>query len=1402
MKTNLFSIVIPTRQRHDTLKYSIQSVLNQTYKDFELIIMDNFSTKETAEVVFSFDDPRIKYYRSPERLRMTDNWELALSHTTGEYITIIGDDDALLPDALERCLALLNQYKVKMVTWFRWPYFWPNAATLHQRNQLFIPLEQGAVVWNSKERLKLHYQYQITYERLPMLYNSFIHREIIEKAKSVHGTYYTPKAAAPDICSGIMNAYFSDSYLFSARFFSISGISGHSTGMSQLTLSSNSKNSTPADEFIKEHKEDFITEIIHKNLTPSLHQRIGMASDLLNMKDAFFPNDNEIQLNIRGLLAAMSVEINNDPDNYENTLKDIKNLAQKCGISLSELHIINCKIAGITDVAQAAMLAYATMEGESEVKHDELNALLNNTGETVSISSLIEKKMPVDFLFDLSDGCNLNCIMCGGRKSASRQMVMDLEIFKKRMLPVFHTVEDFQFGCRNEALMTPYYAEAIRLIQPFLRSGVKGKTVTNGTLLSESKIAAIIDSDIFHRVSISVDAVSENLFEHIRRGAKFKRVMKNVEGLVRYRNRQKSSTEIEFIFTIMKENIHELPDLIILAKELGVDRVRTQKLSPQDTNFVEETYRRCLIDNINKAEKLAHDYHIHFNGQTYRTKEEYDRIISESEKKIVKNLACCGYLNNRLELVTDPYGNISTPCQRTQGKLGNLLVTNYEDIVNGPKFQELFQFFRNLDPAICARCHMYSEGGEYSEIQDKNSGIGSSSLESTGIKNKLPEIRVKKSELDNIIPPEIKNDEFYYTIQKIAREENIRTVLEIGSSAGTGSTEAFATGLKENPHKPTIFCMEVSKPRFAELREKYEKDSFVKCYNVSSVSLNNFPSEQDIAEFYNTTKTALNNYPLDRVLGWLRQDIEYIKSSGVPDDGIQRIKQENNIVNFDMVLIDGSEFTGISELNEVYGAKIIMLDDINGFKNYHNYNRLLNDPSYSLTVENWKLRNGYAIFKRNNESLPIHFFTIVLNGEPFIRYHIDVFRQLPFKWHWHIIEGVADLKHDTAWSLQFGGRITDELHRSGLSNDGTTEYIDEIAGQFPENITIYRKNDGLFWDGKLEMVNAPLANIKEESLLWQTDADELWTAEQLSRMRDLFLDDSQKMSAYFHCDYFVGPGKYVSSLNTWATYPQDWIRVWRFSPEMKWSAHEPPILINAQGQNVGLINPFTRDETKSQNITFQHAAYVTEAQVRFKEVYYGYKDAVACWKKLQQTRGPVNPADYLLWAKNDATVDDWPESQGHILGQRLLHGDMKAKTYSSMSVDADTQFESELRKLFVRIRPTKIIETGTYMGRGTSTIIWRALQDLGLDADFTTIEVNPEHHRQAVAYFQQNKMNIRAELGLSLPRHILPSKDEISEEFVRNKENDKAIEELKIQYYQAYSVNGTCQITGNAYILS
>lgn len=223
-----------------------------------------------------------------------------------------------------------------------------------------------------------------------------------------------------------------------------------------------------------------------------------------------------------------------------------------------------------------------------------------------------------------------------------------------------------------------------------------------------------------------------------------------------------------------------------------------------------------------------------------------------------------------------------------------------------------------------------------------------------------------ESELDRIIPPEVKNDAFYNAIYRLAKTESVSTILEIGSSSGDGSTEAFALGISENPNKPTLFCMEISKPRFAALQQRYAHIPNVHCYNVSSIPLASFPKEIEVASFMDSTRTNLDMYGKERVLGWLQQDLDYVKSANVPQTGIELIKEENRITDFDIVLIDGSEFTGMAEFKLVYGAKFILLDDINAFKNYNNYQQLLHDQNYELLEKNVELRNGYAIFKRKN----------------------------------------------------------------------------------------------------------------------------------------------------------------------------------------------------------------------------------------------------------------------------------------------------------------------------------------------------------------------------------------------------------------------------------------------------
>jgi len=220
--------------------------------------------------------------------------------------------------------------------------------------------------------------------------------------------------------------------------------------------------------------------------------------------------------------------------------------------------------------------------------------------------------------------------------------------------------------------------------------------------------------------------------------------------------------------------------------------------------------------------------------------------------------------------------------------------------------------------------------------------------------------------LNQIIPPEIKNDMFYSALKMMASSPGINTILEIGSSSGQGSTQALVEAVRSRSDRDraSLFCMEISKERFEALQSAYAGDAFVKCFNYSSVALQQFPTVAEVMNFYNSTRTVLNNYPLEVILGWLQQDLDYVASSGLNFNGIERIKHEANITTFDMVLIDGSEFTGESEFHSVAGARVIALDDINAHKCFNVYHMLKHHVSYQLVIENMELRHGFAIFQR------------------------------------------------------------------------------------------------------------------------------------------------------------------------------------------------------------------------------------------------------------------------------------------------------------------------------------------------------------------------------------------------------------------------------------------------------
>lgn len=102
------SVCIPTYNRSDYLQYAMNSVLQQTYTDWELIVCDDGSTDDTPEVIASYQEPRLRYVRHPQNIGRSRNMRSGFEAATGEYFIKFDDDDAIAPEFLSKTVEILD----------------------------------------------------------------------------------------------------------------------------------------------------------------------------------------------------------------------------------------------------------------------------------------------------------------------------------------------------------------------------------------------------------------------------------------------------------------------------------------------------------------------------------------------------------------------------------------------------------------------------------------------------------------------------------------------------------------------------------------------------------------------------------------------------------------------------------------------------------------------------------------------------------------------------------------------------------------------------------------------------------------------------------------------------------------------------------------------------------------------------------------------------------------------------------------------------------------------------------------------------------------------------------------------------------------------------------------------
>jgi glycosyltransferase involved in cell wall biosynthesis len=122
------SVIITTYNRCELLKRALNSVLDQTYSNFECIVVDDASTDETSQVVAEFNDDRIIYIKHKENKHLSAARNTGIHASNGEFIAFLDDDDEWYPRKLEKQVKLLKDSENEVGLVYCWMNYYKNSG--------------------------------------------------------------------------------------------------------------------------------------------------------------------------------------------------------------------------------------------------------------------------------------------------------------------------------------------------------------------------------------------------------------------------------------------------------------------------------------------------------------------------------------------------------------------------------------------------------------------------------------------------------------------------------------------------------------------------------------------------------------------------------------------------------------------------------------------------------------------------------------------------------------------------------------------------------------------------------------------------------------------------------------------------------------------------------------------------------------------------------------------------------------------------------------------------------------------------------------------------------------------------------------------------------------------------
>ena len=226
----------------------------------------------------------------------------------------------------------------------------------------------------------------------------------------------------------------------------------------------------------------------------------------------------------------------------------------------------------------------------------------------LNLKEIDENKVVLDsyprrLVLELTNACNLNCVMCGRNAADFKLTSFNMDIFRS-LEPLFDTIEEVTLMGWGEPTIHPNFLEMLEIIN---KHSARKYFCTNGMTLDKIK-NAIFDYkvDVF---AVSLDGATYETNKKIRRGSDLNKIVANLKEIVKIKKeRNLTYPYINFVFCAMKSNIEELSDLVKLASDVGVDEVKVVYLTAFNKLLAHEVLwdeKEKTKEIFNKAEELA-----------------------------------------------------------------------------------------------------------------------------------------------------------------------------------------------------------------------------------------------------------------------------------------------------------------------------------------------------------------------------------------------------------------------------------------------------------------------------------------------------------------------------------------------------------------------------------------------------------------------------------------------------------------------------------------------------------------------------------------------------------------------------------------------------------------------------